>query len=194
MSKRDNKNKASDYENIAAEDSSVLTGDESSAENAPTDTLSDESFENNDNSAQLAEAVKEWQDKYLRLSAEFDNYRKRTLKEKMELINTGSEDVIKSILLVLDDMDRAVEAVEKSDDIESARTGLKLIHHKLIDTLRQKGVTEVPAMDLPHDPDMHEAVAQVLSEDKKGIILDVVQKGYRLKDKIIRFPKVVVGE
>lgn len=144
----------------------------------------------------LAEEVAKWQDKYVRLSAEFDNFRKRTLKEKMELIESASEDVLQSVLVIMDDMDRAVEANEKAEDIEAVRKGTELIHKKLADLLRNKGVKEIEAMGCDLDTDLHEAIAKFPTEEeaKKGKIIDVVGKGYKLKDKVIRYSKVVVGE
>lgn len=155
----------------------------------------DEAIEN-DNCAKLAEEVAKWQDKYVRLSAEFDNFRKRTLKEKMELIETASEDVLKSILIIMDDMDRAIEANKKAEDIAVIRTGSELIHKKLYDLLNNKGVREINAIDCELNTDLHEAIAKFPVEDeaKKGKIIDVVEKGYKLKDKVIRYAKVVVGE
>ena len=158
------------------------------------DNVAGESFDTTDNTSELAGESQDWKDKYMRLSAEFDNYRKRTLKEKMDLISTGGEDVIMVILPVLDDMDRAIDAMDKSDDIESARKGMHLIQQKMVDALRQKGVCEIIANGETLDTDLHEAVAKFPSEDQKGRIVDTVQKGYKLKDKVIRFCKVVVGE
>ncbi len=159
---------------------------------AATDNLSDEAAAGAVNPAEV-EAV-DWKDRYTRLSAEFDNFRKRTAKEKLELIILGGEDVIGSILSVLDDFERAIEAMDKSDDIESARQGMHLIHKKLIDTLKQKGLTEIEANGADFDTDLHEAITKFPSEDKKGKVIDTVQKGYKLKDKVIRYCKVVVGE
>lgn len=139
-------------------------------------------------------AVDAWKDKYARLVAEFDNYRKRTSKEKLELIVLGGEGVIVPILSVLDDFDRAIEAMDRSDDIDSARQGMHLIHKKLVDTLRQKGVCAIEADGADFDTDLHEAVTRFPSEDKKGKVIDTVQKGYKLNDKVIRYCKVVVGE
>lgn len=148
----------------------------------------DESFEQTDNSA---DAVSEWQDKYIRLSAEFDNYRKRTLKEKIELIATAGEDVVKAILPVVDDMERAI-VMMKSDD----REGVELIYHKFVDILKTRGVNAVEALEQALDTDYHDAIANVPAptEVLKGKIIDVVQKGYKMNDKVIRFAKVVVGE
>lgn len=141
------------------------------------------------------EIVAVWQDKYMRLQAEFDNYRKRTLREKMDLVASGGSDVIKSMLSVLDDMYRAVAASEKSDDITALREGEKLVLQKFEEALRQKNVTEIEALDKEFNPDFHEAVARFAAgEEKKGKIIDVVQRGYMLGDKVLRYTKVVVGE
>ena len=158
-----------------------------------TDTMADAT--DSGAAPDLAAAVAEWQDKYIRLQAEFDNYRKRTLKEKMDLVASGGEDVIKSLLGVMDDIDRALVAMSQTDDIESVRKGIELIHQKLLDTLHAKGVQEIEAIGSELDTDLHEAVAKLpVEDDKKGKIIDVVQKGYKLKDKVVRYAKVVVGE
>ena len=160
------------------------------------DNVSEDSTEQNAKSSEVADEASEWKDKYLRLVAEFDNYRKRTLKEKMDLIASGGEDVIKSLLAIMDDIDRALDAMTKSNDIEAIRQGIMLIHQKLLDTLHAKGVEEISAIGQELDTDLHEAVAKfpVAEEEKKGKVIDVVQKGYKLKDKVVRFAKVVVGE
>ena len=141
-----------------------------------------------------AEAA-EWRDKYLRLQAEFDNYRKRTLREKMELVQSGGSEVLKAMLPVVDDVNRALAAMEKSDDVAALREGVRLIAQKFDEVLRSKGVTEIEAVGLELDTDRHEAVAKVAAgDDKRGLIIDVVQRGYMLGDKVLRFAKVVVGE
>ena len=141
------------------------------------------------------EIIAVWKDKYMRLQAEFDNYRKRTLREKMDLVASGGSDVIKSMLSVLDDMYRAVAASEKSEDIAALREGEKLVLQKFEEALRQKNVTEIEAQDKEFDPDFHEAVARFAAgEDKKGKVIDVVQRGYMLGEKVLRYAKVVVGE
>lgn len=186
-------------EEILDDHDPILNAEEQQAEvqseEVVSDNVSDESFESGDNSAKLSAEAQEWQDKYLRLVAEFDNYRKRTLREKMELIATGGEDVIKSLLVVMDDIDRAVQALATAEEMEAVKQGIQLIDQKLRDTLRSKGVEEVEAMGQSLDTDLHEAVAKFPSdEENKGKIIDVVQKGYKLKDKVVRFAKVVVGE
>jgi molecular chaperone GrpE len=143
----------------------------------------------------LAEAAG-WKDKYIRLQAEFDNYRKRTLKEKMELVATGGEDVIKSLLSVMDDLERALNAVRTATDVDALRAGVEMIDGKFREVLRGKGVEEIDAMGKEFDVDLHEAIAKIPAPtpEAKGKIVDVVQKGYKLKDKVVRYAKVVVGE
>ena len=160
--------------------------------NGGADTLSVDAVpEQNEAEARVAE----WQDKFLRLQAEFDNYRKRTLREKMELVATGGRDVLLEMLSVRDDVQRAVEAMEKSDDLEALRAGVMLISQKFTEALRRKGVTEIEVRDKEFDADLSEAVARFAAgDDKKGRVIDVVQTGYMLGDKVLRFAKVVVGE
>ena len=162
-----------------------------------TDTMAEESSAEEQNTQEPTpeEIIAVWRDKYMRLQAEFDNYRKRTLREKMDLVASGGADVIKSMLSVLDDMYRAVAASEKSEDITALREGEKLVLQKFEEALRQKNVTEIEVQDKDFDPDFHEAVARFAAgEDKKGKIIDVVQRGYMLGDKVLRYAKVVVGE
>lgn len=143
----------------------------------------------------VARAAAEWQDKFLRLQAEFDNYRKRTLREKMELVQTGGRDVLLEMLPVRDDVQRAMEAMEKSDDLEALRTGVRLIAQKFTEALRRKGVTEIEVKGREFDAEEAEAVARFAAgEQMKGKVIDVVQTGYMLGDKVLRFAKVVVGE
>ena len=151
-----------------------------------TDTVSEE--------APKAEEI-DWRDKYLRLQAEFDNFRKRTLREKMALVESGGSDVWKAILPVLDDMERAIAASEKSEDITALREGEKLIYNKFVDIMRQKGVVEIEALDTDFNPDLHEAIARFAAgEEKSGKVIDVVQRGYKQGEQVLRYTKVVVGE
>ncbi len=137
----------------------------------------------------------ELRDKNLRLQAEFDNFRKRTLKERMELLQFAGADTVKQFLPLLDDVQRAVSAMEKSDDIAALREGVNLIAQKFTDTLKNLHVEEVDALGLELDTDRHEAVARVPGDKgQSGKIIDVVQKGYKIGDKVLRFAKVVVGE
>ncbi len=135
-------------------------------------------------------------DKYLRLSAEFDNFRKRTLKEKMDLMKNASESVMVSFLPVLDDVERAMHAIEISDNLETTKEGIGLIYNKFKDFTKQQGVVEMEANGLELNTDHHEAITKipVSADASKGKIVDVVQKGYLLNDKVIRFAKVVIGE
>ena len=136
----------------------------------------------------------ELNDKYLRLFSEFDNFRKRTAKEKLDLTVTASENVIKDILLVLDDFERALQNMEKNGN-EADLQGVTLIYNKLKDTLKKKGLEEIEAMGAEFNTDEHEALTMIPApeEDKKGKVLDVIQKGYKLNGKVIRFARVVVG-
>ena len=139
--------------------------------------------------------IAEWQDKYLRLQAEFDNFRKRTLREKMELVQSGSAECVKNFLPLMDDLQRALEAIEKSNDLEALREGVKLIAQKFRETLKKQNVKEIEAIGLELETDHHEAVARFdAGKEKKGKIVDVVQPGYKMGDKVLRFAKVVVGE
>jgi molecular chaperone GrpE len=135
-------------------------------------------------------------DKYLRLSAEFDNFRKRTLKEKMELTKTASESVLVNILSVIDDFDRAIQAISSTSEIEATKEGITLIYSKFKEFTKQNGVNEIDAVGKEFNTDVHEAITKIPapSEEMKGKIVDVIQKGYYLNDKVIRFAKVVVGE
>lgn len=138
----------------------------------------------------------EMQDKYLRLSAEFDNYRKRTLREKIEMTKMAGESVLKSILPVIDDFDRAMVSINETDNCIAVKEGISLIYSKLSDFLRQNGVKEMEVLNAAFDSDTQEAVTNVPVEDEsmKGKVVVVIQKGYILNEKVIRFPKVVVGE
>ena len=140
--------------------------------------------------------IEEQKDKYLRLSAEFDNYRKRTMKEKAELILNGGEKSISSILPVIDDFERAIKTMETAKDVKAVKEGVELIYNKFMATLAQNGVKVIETKDQPLDTDYHESIAVIPapSEEQKGKILDCVQTGYTLNDKVIRHAKVVVGE
>ncbi len=149
-----------------------------------------------DAEAKLKEDLEKEKDKFLRLFAEFENYKKRTSKERLELFKTASQDVIQSMLPVLDDFDRALKELEKSEDKDLVK-GVELIHNKLKETLKSKGLTQVEvAAGDTFNADDHEAITQIPapSDDLKGKIVDVIEKGYKLGEKVIRFPKVVTGQ
>ncbi|PYF73880.1 nucleotide exchange factor GrpE [Pedobacter nutrimenti] len=134
-------------------------------------------------------------DKYLRLFAEFDNFKRRTQKERVELLQTAGKDVIISLLPVLDDFDRANKAMENATDVASISEGVQLVHHKLKNILAQKGLKEMESNSAPFDTDLHEAITKIPApnDELKGKVIDVLEKGYTLNDKVIRFAKVVVG-
>ena len=142
------------------------------------------------------ETIEEQKDKYLRLSAEFDNYRKRTMKEKAELILNGGEKSLSSILPVVDDFERAIKTMETATDVQAVKEGVELIYNKFMATLAQNGVKVIETKDQPLNTDYHEAIAVIPapSEAQKGKILDCVQTGYTMNDKVLRHAKVVVGE
>jgi len=144
----------------------------------------------------IEEKMAELQEKYMRLSAEFDNYRKRTLREKMDLQVSAREDILSNILPVVDDFERGMDSVEKATDIDAVKEGLKLIYTKFSSFLTQQGVKPIDAVGKKFDTDLHEAITKipVESKKKKGKVVDVVEKGYTLKDKVIRYAKVVIGE
>ncbi|HIZ00815.1 MAG TPA: nucleotide exchange factor GrpE [Candidatus Bacteroides merdipullorum] len=144
----------------------------------------------------VQQELAEQKDKFLRLSAEFDNYRKRTMKEKAELILNGGEKSITSILPVVDDLERALKNMETATDVEAVKEGVQLIYNKFMSVLGQNGVKVIETQEQPLNTDYHEAIAVIPApeEGKKGKILDCVQTGYTLNDKVIRHAKVVVGE
>ena len=142
------------------------------------------------------EEIADLKDKWLRSVAEFENYRKRTLKERAELILNGGEKVITAILPIIDDMERAIENGAKTDDPEVLREGMSLIHQKFMKTLEAQGVSKIETENVDFDTDVHEAVAMVpgMGDDKKGKVIDCLQQGYKLNDKVIRHAKVAVGQ
>ena len=149
------------------------------------------------NPLEAAEAeIADLKDKYLRQVAEFDNYRKRTLKERAELILNGGEKTITALLPVIDDMERAIQNGEKTDDPQVLREGMELIYQKLMKVLETQGVSRIETADADFDTNLHEAVALVpgMGDDKKGKVIDCMATGYKLNDKVIRYAKVAVGQ
>ena len=142
------------------------------------------------------EKLAELQDRYLRLSAEYDNFRKRTLKEKIDLQKSANENLLDALLPVADDFDRAMQSVDEAKDIEAVKEGMKLISGKFMAFLNQQGVKEIEASNKEFDTDLHEAITKIPAPSKKlkGKVVDVIQKGYFLNDKVLRFSKVVIGE
>jgi len=163
------------------------------------ETKKDKAHKKNKVEEQLEKAeleLLELKDKHIRLQAEFDNYRKRTLKERMELLKTASESLLVGILPVIDDFDRAVQTLDKVEEEGHLKDGVMLIYNKFQDFLKQNGVKEIEAKEQTFDTDLHEAITTfpAPTEELKGKIIDVVQKGYYLNDKVIRHSKVVIGE
>ena len=164
-------------------------------ENVESDNVSEEANEENELDA-LQKKYNELNDSHLRLMAEFDNFRKRSAKEKVELIKNGGEKAMRDILPIIDDFDRAIQANAATDDVQAVREGVELIYNKLIKYLESNGVKEMATTGEAFDADIHEAVTTfpAPSEDLKGKIIDTVQKGYSINDKVLRHAKVVVGQ
>ena len=144
----------------------------------------------------LKNELADLKDKHVRLQAEFDNYRKRTLKEKMELIKSGGESVLANVLPVIDDLERALTAFDEIEEGDPLKQGINLIYNKFQEFIKQNGMKEIEAKEQDFDVDLHEAVTKIPApaEELKGKVVDVIQKGYLLNDKVIRFSKVVIGE
>lgn len=149
-----------------------------------------------DQMQQLKDQADEAKDKYLRLVAEFENFRKRNAKERMELIQTAGKDVLQSLLVILDDSERAEKQIETAADMQAVKEGVSLVFGKLRSTLQQKGLRKMECMNMPFDPELHEAITEIPAPapDMAGKIMDVVEPGYYLNDKLIRYAKVVVGK
>ena len=180
MSKKEKTEKVPVEENTA----------EASSEKENQEALND-TEKSDDPTAKIAE----WEDKYLRLFSEFENFRRRTTKEKVDLITSAKADTFKLLLPVLDNFDRALKSISEASDVESLKEGVNLIHHMMISTLNKEGLKEMEVKEQTFNAEEHEAITNIPapSEDLKGKIVDVVEKGYILNEKIIRFPKVVVG-
>lgn len=170
---------------------------EGGATQTSDDNMSEEDGAATDNVAEpsLEEQIAVWRDKYLRLQAEFDNFRKRTIKEKMDLVERGCEGAWKAILPILDDMERAVAASHKSEDIEALRAGEELVMKKFESVLQGANITAIDCVGKPFNEEEQEAVARFAAgEDKRGLVIDCVQRGYKLGEHVLRYAKVVVGE
>lgn len=192
-----NEKKTSQEELLNAEETQGATNQQSPQEEVTEETTPLTREEELEKQLEEANAqIEDQKDKYLRLSAEFDNYRKRTLKEKAELILNGGEKSLNSILPVMDDLERAIKTMETATDVVAVKEGVELIYSKFLAILAQNGVKMIETKDKPLDTDYHEAIAVVPAptEEQKGKILDCVQTGYTMNDKILRHAKVVVGE
>ncbi len=200
--KKKNDNETTNMENNA--EAQVTNEETSAAQNAAAEQGGAESgAEETDTEATPELSVEEklkqenaaLNDKYLRLFAEFDNYKRRTQKERIELLQTAGKDVIVSLLTILDDFDRANKAAETAVEVGPIKEGVQLVHNKLMSVLGQKGLKVMESINTPFDTDLHEAITKVPapSEELKGKVIDELEKGYTLNEKVIRFAKVVVG-
>lgn len=151
---------------------------------------------NNEETEKMTAELSEMKDKYLRLYAEFDNYRKRTAKEKLDLIKSASQEVMKALLPTIDDFERAIKMADMAGSNESVPEGIRLIYEKMANTLVQSGLKEMESTGQPFNPDLHEALTKIPAPtpELKGKVVDTLEKGYYLGDKIIRYAKVVIGE
>jgi molecular chaperone GrpE len=175
---------SSPVEGAGNKDAEIPAAEADSSDNVVS---SDKTFE---------EKLAEMQDKYIRLSAEFDNYRKRTLREKIDLSKYASENLILQILPFMDDFERAISHMQNPNDCSAVKEGIDLIYSKFTEFLKQNHIKEIDSLNCPFNTDLHHAVSKipVQEDDKKGVVVEVVQKGYYLQDKVIRHSKVIVGE
>ncbi|WP_111307511.1 nucleotide exchange factor GrpE [Confluentibacter sediminis] len=183
MSKKDNKEDVKSEEKVNSKEETV--------------DLNQQPVEEQTLEEKLQEELKQEKDKFLRLFAEFENYKRRTSKERIELFATASEDVMKTLLPVLDDFERALSHIDDDKEAEALRKGVSLIYQKLVNTLEQKGLVAIKIeKGEAFNADNHEAITQIPAptEDLKGKIIDIIEKGYKLGDKVIRFPKVIIGQ
>jgi molecular chaperone GrpE len=190
----------SNFEPVMKKKKKLEEQDTATKQNEEKNTVTEEGEAQQEETSPLKEMedkYNEMHDKYMRLYSEFDNFRKRTQKEKLELYKTAGEDVIQSLLPVIDDFERAEKSIAASEDFKSLKEGVDLIYQKLINTLQQKGLKPITsAVGENFDLEFHEAITKVKAPDEKlkGKIIDEVEKGYLLNEKVIRFTKVVVGE
>ncbi len=196
MSKKHTHNEEMAEEKTTTEVNDTQTAQAEENVTAENEQTAQPEAEKKEETVDIASQFEDMRDKYLRLSAEFDNYRKRTLREKSDILKYGSEEVLKDLLPVVDDLDRALKAIETATDINAVKDGLVLIVNKFNEFLKSKGVKEIDAVGQQLDTDLHEAITKFPAQDEsqKGKIIDVIQKGYMLNDKVMRFSKVVVGE
>ena len=179
-----------------AQDAEAAVNDETQNEETRSEECSESAEEELDPVEKLQAELAEVKNQLLYKAAEFENYRKRTLKERAELILNGGEKALTAILPILDDMERAIANGAKTDDPQVLREGMELIYQKFVKTLESQGVTKIETKDADFDTDLHEAVAMVpgMGDDKKGKVIDCLQEGYKLNDKVIRHAKVAVGQ
>ncbi len=192
MKEKDNnsdKTTALEHENVSEEQQIV-------EENAPNEPVSESEDKTVTKEPTWEEKYNELNDKYLRVVAEYDNYRRRTLKERMDLIKSAGEEILVNILPVVDNIERAQKSMENTKDVEPVIEGINLIHKTFVDFLKQRGIKEMDAKGAAFDPDIHEALTKIPAPDAElsGKVVDVIEKGYLLNEKVVRFAKVIVGE
>jgi molecular chaperone GrpE len=178
------------------EESSEATEEVSQENEQKEETTAEDVQESQDEVAQLQKQLAEQKEKYLRLFADFDNFKKRTAKERLDLLNTAGKDIILSIVPVVDDFERAIAVAETAQEIASVKEGMMLIKNKMFSILEQRGLKAMETKGEAFDPEKHEAITEIPAptEDLKGKVIDQVEKGYYMHDKIIRYAKVVVGK
>ena len=181
-------------ENQKAED--ILAQELNSDDSVPGTQHLDDNVDDDSELDKVKAELEEAKDKYLRLVAEFDNFRRRNAKERVELIQTAGRDIVQSLLVVLDDVDRASKQIEMSDDIAQIKEGISLVFSKLRATLQSKGLKKMDSIHQPFDADLHEAITEIPApkEELKGKIVDEIEPGYYLNDKLIRHAKVIIGK
>lgn len=180
-------------ENDVVDGDTLLTDDDDASE---VETLKNMLQQSNEALEKQKENLEKEKKEYLFLMAEFDNFKKRTLREKAEIIKNGAENVLKGILPILDDFERGIAAIKDDASAQSVKEGMELIYNKFVKYLQQNGVREIPTENAEFDVDLHEAIAMVPVDDesKKGKVIDTIAKGYTLNDKVIRHAKVAVGQ
>jgi len=191
----ENKNAKNQQADIEAEETE-LENEEQEIEESEEKKKKSKKTQKKEKIEELEAKLSELSDKHLRLQAEFDNFRRRTLKEKSDLIKAGGESTIVTILPIIDDFERAIESLKDVAEEDAGKKGTVLIYAKFKDFLKQNNVKEIDALNQDFDVDLHEAVTKIPAPDKKhkGKVVDVIQKGYMLNDKVIRFAKVIIGE
>lgn len=190
-------NKTTSEQEVNGAEANVETNAEAGSEtdNSTAEQTDGQAAAVEDEAAKLKAELADMKDKYLRLYSEFDNYRKRTSKEKVDFLKTANEDLLVSLLPVIDDLERAIKSFENTADAESIKEGVKLIYNKFTKTLENKGLKPMESVGKAFDAESHEGITQIPapSEELKGKVVDEVEKGYYLNDKVIRFAKVVIG-
>lgn len=190
----DNQNPENTEQNEMLEENGTGNSEVSNSEEETDESSESDKISLTDEDKLKAEAA-EWQNKYLRLYAEFDNFKRRTSKERLELLQIAGKDVIVDLLPVLDDFERAQKSMETANEIIAIKEGVKLVHHKLKGILNQKGLKEMESIGKEFDADLHEGITSIpaSSDNLKGKVIDELEKGYLLNDKVIRFAKVIIG-